>query len=125
MTTDVLDLLCSSMKLERDKGICDLQKFLQNSTAADRIKIEHHLIRLLSDSGSPWETKHGCLLAAKCLVPQMDSEDEQEIEFLNLIKPIGVKFLTDVEERVRLAAGNILKINVFYIYFLINLYIVS
>ncbi|XP_023717328.1 uncharacterized protein LOC111869790 isoform X2 [Cryptotermes secundus] len=63
-----------------------------------------------SDSETSWETKHGCLLGAKALIPYLNLDDEHEADFVHRIKAIAEKFLTDIEVRVRMAAGEVLGV---------------
>ncbi|KAJ4426515.1 hypothetical protein ANN_27329 [Periplaneta americana] len=110
MTTEILELLCNSMKLERDRGVGELQKVLPTCSENERLQFEGNLLLLISDSETSWETKHGCLLGAKALVPYLNLEDEREAEFVHRIKAIAEKCLTDIEVRVRTAAGEVLGI---------------
>ncbi|KAK7788464.1 hypothetical protein R5R35_012208 [Gryllus longicercus] len=105
---DVINLLCSSMKLDRDKGVSELQRLLPSCMDTERINAEFQLINLLSDSSSSWETKHGCLMGAKCIVPFVNLDDEHEEEFIQKIKCSSQRLLTDVEVRVRISAGEVL-----------------
>ncbi|XP_063218137.1 uncharacterized protein LOC134528448 isoform X1 [Bacillus rossius redtenbacheri] len=108
MNTEILGLLCNPMKLERDRAVGELQKFLPACSKADRLEFQSNLLQLISDTESPWETKHGCLLGAKSLIPYANLESEREIDFLHQMKSVAEKLLTDVEVRVRLAAGEVL-----------------
>ena len=105
MTTEILELLCNTMKLERDRGVGELQRILPTLSENDRKLFENNLLILISDTESSWETKHGCLLGAKALILFLDLDDEQEAQFVQRIKTVAEKLLTDVEVRVRLAAG--------------------
>lgn len=108
MMADVINLLCSTMKLDRDKGVSELQRLLPGCSEVDRINAELQLINLLSDSSSSWETKHGCLMGAKCIIPFVNLDDEHEEEFIKKIQDDAQKLLTDVEFRVRMSAGDVL-----------------
>ncbi|XP_067011656.1 uncharacterized protein [Anabrus simplex] len=108
MTSDVLNLLCSAKKLERDKGIAEVQRVLPTFNEAQKLELQARLLQLISDTGSPWETKQGCLLGAKCLIPYVNLDDEQEAEFVHRMKTASEKLLTDIEVRVRIAAGEVL-----------------
>ncbi|PSN56963.1 hypothetical protein C0J52_10867 [Blattella germanica] len=110
MTSEVLNLLCNSMKLERDRGVGELQRVLPSCSENDRVQFEVNLLLLVSDTESTWETKHGCLLGAKALVPYINLDDEREADFVHRIKGIAEKLLTDIEVRVRMAAGEVLGI---------------
>lgn len=110
MTTEILELLCNSMKLERDKGVGELQRVLPTCSENEKLQFEVNLILLISDSETSWETKHGCLLGAKALIPYLNVDDEHDANFVHSIKAIAEKLLTDIEVRVRMAAGEVLGI---------------
>lgn len=112
MTTEILELLCNSMKLERDRGVGELQRVLPTCSENERVQFEVNLVLLISDSETSWETKHGCLLGAKALIPYLNLDDEHEADFVHRIKAIAEKFLTDIEVRVRMAAGKFLPYSV-------------
>lgn len=103
--TTVVNQLCSSMKIERDNGVNEMQKMLPALTEVERLTIESTLLHLLGHSENQWETKQGCLLGAKALVPYLNTEDERELDFVSNMKTIAEKMLTDLEVRVRVAAG--------------------
>ncbi|XP_071441316.1 uncharacterized protein [Hetaerina americana] len=110
MTTmeDVLFLLCSNLKLERDVGVAELLKAITACCDADRLNFSSRLLQMLSNPESTWEIKQGCLLGAKALVPYLNFENEREVDFAQDIKTVAQTLLTDVEVRVRLAAGEVL-----------------
>ncbi|XP_039282268.1 uncharacterized protein LOC111049982 isoform X2 [Nilaparvata lugens] len=105
---ELITALCSTQKLERDNGIVKLDKFLSTCNISDRLTLESIFIEFLNISCNSWETKQGCLTGAKALIPFIDKENEQEIEFSHEIKSIARKCLTDVEVRVRTEAGAVL-----------------
>lgn len=105
---EVLHLLCSSMKLERDKGVVELEKLLPILNLSDRHSLQKCLLNLLSDSESSWGTKQGCLLGAKSLISYLNLDEDSDCNFIINIKEISQKLLTDIEVRVRLAAGEVL-----------------
>jgi hypothetical protein len=111
MTTEILELLCNSMKLERDKGVGELQRVLPTCSENERLQFEVNLILLISDSETSWETKHGCLLGAKALIPYLNVDDEHDANFVHSIKAIAEKLLTDIEVRVRMAAGKFFQVS--------------
>lgn len=108
MTTEILELLCNSMKLERDRGVAELLRALPTCNKSERLQFEVNLLLLISDSETSWETKHGCLLGAKALIPYLNLDDEHDADFVHRMKGIAEKFLTDIEVRVRTAAGKFL-----------------
>lgn len=93
------------MKLERDRGVGELQRILPTCSENERVQLEINLILLISDSETSWETKHGCLLGAKALIPYLNLDDEHDADFVHRVKAIAEKYLTDIEVRVRMAAG--------------------
>ena len=99
------------MKLERDRGVCELQRVLPTCSEHERLQFEVNLILLISDSEISWETKHGCLLGAKAVIPYLNLDDEHDANFVNSIKTIAQKLLTDIEVRVRMAAGKFLQVS--------------
>ncbi|KAK6621052.1 hypothetical protein RUM43_011356 [Polyplax serrata] len=107
-TEEIVQLLCSSMKLERDKGVVDLEKSLPHLNSLQRREYENHFIKLLTDSENSWENKHGSLLGAKSLISYLNVDDDSDCNFIFKIKQISQKLLTDIEVRVRLAAGEVL-----------------
>jgi hypothetical protein len=109
MTTEILELLCNPMKLERDRGVGELQRILPTSGKNERLKFEVNLLLQISDSETSWETRHGCLLGSKALIPYLNLDDEHDADFVHRIKAISEKFLTDIEVRVRIAAGKFLS----------------
>jgi hypothetical protein len=48
------------------------------------------------------------LLGAKALIPYLNLDDEHDADFVQRIKAIAEKFLTDIVVRVRMAAGKFL-----------------
>ena len=105
---EVIRLLCSHMKLERDKGVIELEKTLPNQNINDRREFQKIIIKLLTDAENSWENKHGSLLGAKSLIPYLNIDDDIDCNFIFAIKQITQKLLTHVEIRVRLAAGEVL-----------------
>eukprot|EP00088_Acartia_fossae_P034486 TRINITY_DN3539_c0_g1_i5.p1 TRINITY_DN3539_c0_g1~~TRINITY_DN3539_c0_g1_i5.p1 ORF type:complete len:776 (-),score=143.13 TRINITY_DN3539_c0_g1_i5:435-2762(-) len=106
MADDVLKLLVSTSKLDRDRGSRELDKFIQSESDRDSIvKIEDELITLVGKEDCKWEEKHGYLLAMKSLVPVKKVVGDQE--FLCKMQVECLKYLQDNEVRVRLAAGEV------------------
>nr|XP_054758807.1 uncharacterized protein LOC129264874 [Lytechinus pictus] len=102
-----LDLLLSTRKLDRDKGLEELQMKLQRSSASDQPEIagvESALLSALKDSHSSWEAKHGALMGAKVL----SGFDGTSKPFLKEMQNCAMHFLSDSEARVRIAAGELL-----------------
>lgn len=110
MADEVLNTLCSAKKIERDSGVVLLHKFLILDLTEARIDLESKILKLLRRfQDIPWETKHGCLLGAKEIILKVNLESEREIEFINHIKDLTRRLLTDIEVRVRLESGECSK----------------
>lgn len=106
MTSEVLGVLCSSKKIERDRGILLLHTFLSSANEESRIVLEEQIINILNSSEDiPWETKHGCLLGAKEVILRANLDCERELNFLCQSRELARKLLTDMEVRVRLESG--------------------
>lgn len=106
MADEVLNTLCSAKKIERDSGVVLLHKFLTLDLTEARIDLETKILQLLRGfQDIPWETKQGCLLGAKEIILKVNLELEREIEFINHIKDLTRRLLTDIEVRVRLESG--------------------
>ena len=98
-----LQLLCSSQKLERDKGIIELQKYLADPSDATVRRLETEVQKILDDPAATWEQKHGAVTACKLLL-QHDSQPCSD-DFLHAAKDYSLRLLEDCEFRVRIAAG--------------------
>eukprot|EP00057_Strongylocentrotus_purpuratus_P004297 XP_003728420.1 PREDICTED: uncharacterized protein LOC100889564 [Strongylocentrotus purpuratus] len=103
----IIDLLLSTKKLDRDKGLVELHTKCQRSSANDQAEIagvENSLLSVVKDSRSSWEAKHGALLGAKVL-SGFDGTSEL---FLKEMQKYAMHLLNDQEARVRIAAGELL-----------------
>lgn len=109
-----IELLCSANKLERDKGVVELEKLLttENTVAENCVRkcLQRDLINALMDAESNWERKHGCLLAARSLIACQNFNTTFDTDFSTQIKHLSIKYLGDGEARVRLAAGSVLGV---------------
>lgn len=108
MSHEILHLLCSSMKLERDQAISDLNKTLPASSDGIIQEFKNSLIEAISERNIQWETKYGCLLGAKIVVSYVNLENQYDQVFINKYKDIALRYLVDDEPRVRIAAGEVL-----------------
>ncbi|XP_048516398.1 uncharacterized protein LOC105690948 isoform X2 [Athalia rosae] len=108
MSHEILNLLCSSMKLERDRAISDLNKTLPASSGTIIQEIKDALVNAVKNKGSSWEIKYGCLLGAKTVTNYLNIENENDQVFINKYKDTAIQYLVDDEPRVRLAAGEVL-----------------
>ncbi|XP_071081412.1 uncharacterized protein [Haliotis cracherodii] len=104
MAEDMLKLLCSTAKLDRDKGLQQLQEFLKKQNVDDVREFENKLVDLMSDGDSTWEKKHGSLMAAKTI---MDSQ-HFSTEYGNRVLQKSLILLDDKEYRVRISAGEVI-----------------
>lgn len=105
MSHQILHLLCSSMKLERDQAISDLNKTLPVSDEAATRAFKTSLIDAVAARDVSWETKYGCLLGAKIVSNYLDVDNELDLLFVNKYKDTAIRYLVDEEPRVRVAAG--------------------
>ena len=103
---DWLTLLHSKKRLDREKGLNKLKLLLQGPRGEDIqdnsvASIEAKLLELVLSLTSPWEERHGGLLAAGILI-QTGAASQQ---FRDKIKGKIPLFLEDPESRIRMAAG--------------------
>jgi len=109
MGENVIKLLVSNSKLERDKGARELDILLLSESEQDKItEIEKELKRLVSEVECKWETKHGYLLALRSMIPNKKKQNDDQ--FLQNTQVECLDYLQDNEVRVRLAAGEVLGV---------------
>ena len=98
---DWLPLLRSKKKLEREKGLAQLKAVLGGGSLAEgeRRRLETCVLDLVSSLTSPWEEKHGGLMAGALIVP-LASEG-----FREKIKGEVPLLMENEELRIRLATG--------------------
>ncbi|XP_042227117.1 uncharacterized protein LOC121869653 [Homarus americanus] len=98
--------LCAAQKLERDRAVADLNVKIKNFSPELIQSLQKALLSIVSDSASPWESKHGSLLGLRVLVlmSEVELENEDQLE----VQQAALKVLTDQEVRVRQAAGEVL-----------------
>lgn len=101
MSDAILKELCSSLKLERDRGYQQLVAHLQGLDEEGIYNLQFDLSKILNDIESTWEAKHGALMGAKAVMENGNVSDDFEIE----IKRKVMDLLDDNEFRVRIAAG--------------------
>ena len=101
MAEAVLTFLCSSQKIERDRGVIELQKLLNVADDAEIRRLESSIQSLLEDGMLPWESKHGALMGTRALLNHEKCSDD----FAHLSKDHALKLLEHSESRVRLSAG--------------------
>jgi len=106
--TGVLELLCSSAKIKRDRGAIELHNHLRETDSEGLKQLENSVRLLLQDADAPWERKHGALMGFKELLG-LGVTDENLLkcsdEFTGVAKECALHMLEDSESRVRLAAG--------------------
>ena len=99
-----LILLRSKKRLDRENGLNKLKLLLQDVQDDVIVSIETKLLELVLSLTSPWEERHGGLLAAGIMI-QAGAASQQ---FCDKIKGEIPLFLEDPESRIRIAAGMIL-----------------
>lgn len=107
---DTLLLLCHSMKLERDRGINELQKFLSNAKSDDLQKLKTCLEDMLLRRSECWQEKLGLLLGIKTFLPYLKKsiDEESTMQFIDKVTNRCLDLLIDEEVRVRLESGEVL-----------------
>lgn len=102
---EVLSLLQSHLKLDRDRALEQLKESLQglqgseNVIASLRTKI---LGYVSSSASSSWETRQGGLLGAKVIIAGKRGDEN----FMEEMRVQALRLTQDEEARVRQAAGN-------------------
>ena len=103
---DILALLCSHVKLERDRGLQALEERLKDSSnfTSDVKKVEdlqNSLTEFVTSTDRGWETKQGGLLGSKAVIlNNLGSED-----FSKNLRKQALQLMHDDEARVRIASG--------------------
>ncbi len=103
MADKVLELLCSSAKIERDRGVVELQRQIDSADPVFVKDLEISIQRILEDPSSPWESKHGGLMGCTALV--LHEEKHCSDEFVQKARDYALGLLEDNEQRVRFASG--------------------
>ncbi|XP_033114382.1 uncharacterized protein LOC117114802 [Anneissia japonica] len=102
--TAVQELLCSSKKIERDRGLTELQRIINSAEPDDIESLEVNFVGLLQSHDSEWETKQGALQGSRMLVANPWSSEN----FGSQLKVHVLDLLNHNEARVRLSAGEVL-----------------
>ncbi len=97
----MLEFLCSGQKIERDRGVVELQNLLASGNDEVVRQLEVSIQNLLEDPMLPWESKHGALMGAKALLVDKSCSDD----FAQISRLHCMKLLEHSESRVRLSAG--------------------
>jgi hypothetical protein len=98
-----LVLVQSKKRLDREKGLQQLQELVNDGTLGEeeRREGEREVSDLVTSLTSPWEAKHGGLMAAAVLLPGASPQ------FMEKMKGEVPLLLEYDESRVRLAAGEV------------------
>ena len=96
-----LALVQSKKRLDREKGLQQLQESVNEGRLGEEERREGERVvsDLVTSLTSPWEAKHGGLMAAKVLLPGASPQ------FMGKLKGEVPLLLEYDESRVRLAAG--------------------
>ncbi|XP_071785582.1 uncharacterized protein [Asterias amurensis] len=101
-----LQLVCGAKKLDRDRGIAELQRLVNDADPPGLERLETALTSLLrsQNSQTSWEKRQGVLLGSKQVVAHEWSSET----FCTQLRLYAIHSLNDEEARVRLAAGEVL-----------------
>lgn len=106
MSIEALKLLCSATKLDRDRGMQDVQKYLTTASANEIKCLETDVLRILEDAKSKPESKLGGLLAIKAILCHLRPVQYQGKDILSeKVARLCLELLSDPEVRVRIEAG--------------------
>lgn len=101
---DILALLHSSKKLDRDKGVGQLQDRI-SKVSQDEVKtLLVAILTALEDGTSSWEAKQGSLMASKLLLHSQHLTNDFPVK----LRECCISCLGDEEVRVRSEAGEVL-----------------
>lgn len=102
-TDEILKLLCSHVKLERDRGVSSLERLIDDpkDKLPNQEQFENSLTTSVQSTDTKWETKHGGLLGAKLIILTGNANEK----FLETMKTSAVLLMHDEEFRVRILAG--------------------
>ena len=103
---DILSLLCSHTKLERDKGLQALEEKLKDTSnfSSDSQRVtdfQNSLASLVESTDRGWEAKHGGLIGSKVLIQNNLGSDD----FTEALRKQALRLMHDDEARVRIASG--------------------
>ena len=104
MEENVLQKICSKAKLDRDKGLQDLEELLKQFDREHVQNLEKHFSATLSDPNAEWETKHGALMGSKAICQTPFCSEE----FSSYLIDQALLLADDSEFRVRIASGRCL-----------------
>lgn len=106
---DILSLLCSHTKLERDKGLQVLEEKLKETSdfSSDSQRVtdfQNSLASLVESTDRGWAAKHGGLIGSKVLILNNLGSDD----FTEALRKQALRLMHDDEARVRIASGETL-----------------
>ncbi|XP_066947983.1 uncharacterized protein [Macrobrachium rosenbergii] len=102
----IVTSLCANQKLERDRAVAELGLKIKSLPPGVIESLEKTLLEIILDPKSPWESKHGSLLGVRLII--LTLEPDVDGQFHSDVRQAGLKMLTDLEVRVRQAAGEVL-----------------
>lgn len=105
---DILVLLCSHVKLDRDRGLQALEEKLKDpsSFTSDTQQVEdlqNSLTEFVTSTDRTWETRHGGLTGSKALIVNNLGSDD----FCETLRKKALQLMHDNEVRVRIASGEL------------------
>ena len=103
---DILNFLCSHVKLDRDRGLAALEKNLKESDGIfsdekSLQELQNSFINLVNANGSAWEVKQGAMLGTRLVILDGRCSDD----FCEQARLASLNVMHDDEVRVRLASG--------------------
>ncbi|XP_068210561.1 uncharacterized protein [Palaemon carinicauda] len=98
--------LCANQKLERDRAVAELGLKVKLLPTEILQGLQKNLLDVILDPESPWESKHGSLLGVRLII--LTLEPDVDSHFHLEVRQAALKMLTDLEVRVRQAAGEVL-----------------
>ncbi|GAB6021645.1 hypothetical protein CHUAL_004229 [Chamberlinius hualienensis] len=107
---EILQQLCSHLKIDRDKGIQSMEKVVISADNELVNWLGNMLLCKVENDSETWECKHGSLMGLKCIIPHMKRTNANSEQFLQSCKRVALHLLSDGEVRVRLAAGEVLGV---------------
>ena len=104
MADGALKLLASTAKIERDRGVLELRRFLNTVGNEEVAGLEDLFLQILGDSTAPWESVQGALMGVAALITHNAVSISEQ--FVANVQERAIKLLEHKESRIRLSAGN-------------------
>ena len=106
--SDILNLLSSHVKLERDRGLLALEEKLKDTSnfTSDIRQVEdlqNSLTEFVTSTNGAWETRHGGLIGSKTFILNNLGSDD----FCETLRKKSLGLMHDDEARVRIASGDL------------------